>query len=690
MRHLGGELARRLRADIQALRAIAVLAVIFFHLWPAGLTGGFIGVDVFFVISGFLITSHILNDMERGRFTVVQFWARRVRRLLPASFAVILVSSIAVMALARDSEQVTLLWESIAATFYFENWALAASAVDYLRQDNSTSPVQHFWSLSVEEQFYFVWPLLLLVALGVWALLKKRIEIRWFALPILLILVVSSLIYSIYLTDSDPKVAYFSTFVRAWEFGAGALVASLPGRDAFNAPKLVRQFAAVAGFALIAYSALSFDEAMPFPSYWAAIPVAGTALVIWSNIHHGLMHRIMALKPVQYLGDISYSAYLWHWPPIILLPLIQQSELGNLDKIVIFVGTLFVAAFSRRFIEKPFIKTKTSRPSISKKTLLATALASVLVAGIAGAGLSAAQNRIDAELAELAKAPVLEKCFGATARMADGELCENPQIIEPITPKAELASQDHPRISHPDCPSTNREETEVRLCSIGTPGGKLRILLIGDSHAAQFRTTLGVLAENKGWQFDSASKGGCALSYAARVQDSLLTESCRVWVANVLAKIAEKKYDLVVTSSLSGVTWSKDPRFEQDPVKGFADIYRAINAMGTDVLVVKDNPRPVKKLSSCILKNEKTWPTDCAVSPETAFLDDPLPEAVAQVGSTNTKLLSLDNIYCGPASCEPVIGKVLVYRDDNHISNTFAKTLQVSFFEAIQAFRAAS
>jgi len=112
--------------------------------------------------------------------------------------------------------------------------------------------------------------------------------------------------------------------------------------------------------------------------------------------------------------------------------------------------------------------------------------------------------------------------------------------------------------------------------------------------------------------------------------------------------------------------------------------------MGTDVLVVKDNPRPVKKLSSCILNNEKTWPTDCAVSPETAFLDDPLPEAVAQIGSTKTRLLSLDNVYCGPASCEPVIGKVLVYRDDNHISNTFAKTLQVSFFDAIQAFRAAS
>jgi hypothetical protein len=402
------------------------------------------------------------------------------------------------------------------------------------------------------------------------------------------------------------------------------------------------------------------------------------------------MHRIMALKPVQYLGDISYSAYLWHWPPIILLPLIQKSELGNLDKIVIFVCTLFIAAFSRRFIEKPFIKSTTSRPSISRKTLISTALASVLVAGTAGAGLSAAQNRIDAELAELAKAPVLEKCFGATARMADGGLCENSQIIEPITPKPELASQDHPRINYPQCQTTNREDAEPKVCSIGVDSGQYKVLLVGDSHAAQFRATLGQLAIKKEWQLDSVSKGGCAFSFSARKHDDLLTETCLTWVQRNLELIKQKDYDLVVTSSVSGVTWSKDPRFKQDPVKGFSDIYRAINAMGIDVLVVKDNPRPVKKLSSCILNNEKTWPTDCAVNPETAFLDDPLPEAVAQVGSSKTRLLSLDNIYCGPASCEPVIGKVLVYRDDNHISNTFAKTLQVSFFEAIQAFRAAS
>lgn len=255
---------RRLRADIQALRTIAVSLVVLFHLWPNRVPGGFIGVDVFFVISGFLITKHILHEVEENRFSVLSFWARRIKRLLPASFTVLTATAIAIVLLAPVSLWTQWLGEIQSAVFYIQNWTLAGAAVDYLALANQASPVQHFWSLSTEEQFYFFWPLLVAGALLLTTkVLKPTASNRKTLLILFSLVTASSFTYSVYLTNVDPAVAYFSTPVRAWEFGIGAIAAFVPAVKK-NSRKTTL---ALVGLGGISVSALLITNQTPFRAW---------------------------------------------------------------------------------------------------------------------------------------------------------------------------------------------------------------------------------------------------------------------------------------------------------------------------------------------------------------------------------------------------------------------------------------
>ncbi|MFM1956961.1 MAG: hypothetical protein RLZ41_360, partial [Actinomycetota bacterium] len=305
---------RRLRTDIQALRTIAVTLVVLFHLWPNRISGGFIGVDVFFVISGFLITKHILHEVQEQRFSVTSFWARRIKRLLPASFTVLAATAIAIVFLAPVSLWSQWLGEIQSSVFYFQNWNLAGAAVNYLALANQASPVQHFWSLSTEEQFYFFWPLLVAGALlATSRALKSSVSSRKALLVLFTAVTVASFAYSVYLTNVDPAVAYFSTPVRAWEFGIGAIAAFLPALERAS----LRNALALTGLMGICASAFLITNKTPFPGLAAIFPTLGTAFVIIAAVEVGVISRVMAWRPLQWIGDKSYAIYLWHWPILI-------------------------------------------------------------------------------------------------------------------------------------------------------------------------------------------------------------------------------------------------------------------------------------------------------------------------------------------------------------------------------------
>ena len=666
-------LKKDLRKDIQALRAIAVVVVVIFHLWPNRLPGGFVGVDVFFVISGFLITQHLLREVQSGTFGVVKFWARRIRRLLPAAILVLLVTLAGILLFAPRSIWPIWIAEVGASAAYFENWLLAASSIDYLAADNAPSPTQHFWSLSVEEQFYFVLPLLILPIIF---LFKNPAKVRSAFLAMISILVLTSFISSAILTFSEPVGSYFFTQVRAWQFGAGALLAAaqlLPPRSS-----VARNTLAIIGFAGIAFSALFIQGSFDYPGFWALIPTVATLLVIYAHVSSGWLERITSLKPIQFLGDVSYSLYLWHWPLITLLPLALMSELGTYQKLFIIALSLLLAFLSYRFIEQPFIRTGRS-PKAKPRNAIALMLVgcgSILVATNAMAAVTSSE--IQAELRELeSNTSFVAPCLGAAAS-EDGAVCPPPPSIEKLIPPTELASQDNPSLFMPSsCQGTIATDSVPKPCELTPLQSDIKIALIGDSHSAQFVAPMTDLSNKNSWQVVSFSKGACPFSFGLRTSNTVPPEACRNWVAAVLKIIKTQGFDLVVTSQVSGVNWAAPSnQDEQDYAKqGLVSIWKELNDSNIPVLAIQDNPRPIKAVVQCIERNDGTDYSACANDKKSALLFDPQRAAVAKLNSPITRIADFTNTYCDSNICKAVIGGVIVNRDQNHLTNTFARTL---------------
>ncbi len=307
-----------LRADIQGLRAVAVASVLAYHLWPGAVSGGYVGVDVFLVISGYLITAHLLRDPPTGWREVGRFWGRRMRRLLPAS-ALVLVVSVAAAAVVLPASQLARTGvEAVASALYVQNWSLAATATDYLASESAATAFRHYWSLSVEEQFYLVWPLLIgaAVLLGRWWRRAGALAV------VVLAVLGGSLAWSVHLTAVDPAAAYYVTTTRMWELALGGAVALLGARfPDVRVPDRVAGPLALAGLAAIGAAVVGFSATTPFPGATALLPTAGTAAVIVAYPGaRSSAGRLLGLRPAQVLGDVSYSTYLWHWPLIVLVP----------------------------------------------------------------------------------------------------------------------------------------------------------------------------------------------------------------------------------------------------------------------------------------------------------------------------------------------------------------------------------
>jgi peptidoglycan/LPS O-acetylase OafA/YrhL len=315
-----------IRLDIQALRAVAVLGVLIYHINSDWLSGGLIGVDVFFVLSGYLISAHLISELNKnGKINFADFWARRVKRLLPASLAVLLASFIGVLLLVPDSIKSVFYRDITASVFYAANWVFAGDSSDYFAADNAASPVLHFWSLGVEEQFYLFWPLLLVAG---WITLGRFIPRSLALSTAVLLFSIPSLILSISMVLDKNPAAYYVTTTRVWEFGVGALVAILLsssiGKSIAQTPmgRILSSSGWAIGFTIIfAYMAL-FKTEYGFPGLNAIIPVLATALILIGkpNELFKFSNKVIANRPLQYTGAISYSIYLWHWVLLVLMP----------------------------------------------------------------------------------------------------------------------------------------------------------------------------------------------------------------------------------------------------------------------------------------------------------------------------------------------------------------------------------
>ena len=682
-----------IRADIQGLRALAVGVVLLFHLWPERLTGGYVGVDVFFVISGFLNTSHLLARPPRSARDLLEFWSKRIRRLLPASLLVLAVIAILVWLVAPVTQWGSIAREIGAATLYVVNWQLAANAVDYLAAENAASPVQHFWSLSVEEQFYFFWPLLIGLLSGL-ALIR-----RWPTATVvtggLAAVVALSFAYSVLATASEPARAYFITPTRVWELGVGGLVAAWLSRRAFgrnaeseavDLPVWARICLAWAGIAAIIVASVTFSGETPFPGWVAALPVLGTAAVIAAAAPRGLASptSYLALRPVGWLGDVSYSVYLWHWPLIVLAPYVTGDSLRWPQKLVILAATLVLAGVTKMAVEDRFRAPSWGRPLRKAFALGAAGMLGVVVlAGAMGVDFERRQAVARVELAAALRGD--DPCFGAAAVEAGTEAC--PRTVSgPIVPAPAQAPDDKSDAYDGDC-WTWKPFDETKRCTFGDPRGTVEIALVGNSHAGHWLPAIQRIAEGNGWRITTFLASECtATRTPVEWETEELTPACLGWADRVLEQTSTGQFDLVITAERHGRAALGHEYEESLPYleAGYRDYLEEWAARGVQVLVIHDTPYPGRNVPDCLAKHPDAL-TECAGGRDDWLPYDVLYTAARDLDDPRIATVDLTDAICYEDTCDAVVGGVTAYFDASHITATFAETLAPYLLPAIEA-----
>jgi peptidoglycan/LPS O-acetylase OafA/YrhL len=663
---------RRFLPEVQALRAVAVLLVVAYHLRPDLVPGGFIGVDVFFVISGYLITGHMVREVtEHGRLRLAHFWANRARRILPAGLLVILLIVITASFVVPATEWRNLGRQAIASVFYVQNWVLAADSVDYSNSDNAATPFQHYWSLAVEEQFYLIWPLLVILA-GWLATRSRRADLSRFLLLVFGIVVGASFAWSAISVGQQDASAYFVTTTRLWELGIGGILAvTLRYTERL---RLLRTGLALAGLIMIGIATFAFSGATPFPGFAALVPTLGAVAVIAAGRTSGpgSLTWLVDRGGVQWIGNISYSLYLWHFPiavyAIALLgraPTIMES-LGLM--MIMFVGS----AASYYWVEQPIWKAPWARRS-DLRALIAAGLAMVLVAGctsvfwIRSAGLEREWD----EAAESARAQAAGTDRFGAASPREGKYRAFLGTERAMTPNPLTAKQEDQFLEtvEGDC-EPKRQDQVARRCDFGNPDSETVLAVVGDSHARMYTPAVLEIAEGHDWHVVTYIRNSCPYSYTARIFPG--AETCLASNRYTAERLRKLQPDAVVAAHYAGSRFVDDGR-KWPGTAGLASAWAELVDSGTRVVVIQDAPDPKNEVTACVTEHYRQ-PRPCANRRSQAIKGRGIYQAAAR-GVSGVSVVELTDRFCDESSCPAVIGNVLVYIDGNHISRTYSETL---------------
>jgi peptidoglycan/LPS O-acetylase OafA/YrhL len=624
-----------------------VVLVVVYHVWFDRVSGG---VDVFFLISGFLLTGQLARAAGRGPLELTRRWSRMALRLLPAAVTVLLGTVLAGALLLPEGRWNQTVREIAAAALFLENWQLAADSVDYAARNNTTSVVQHFWSLSIQVQFFVAWPLLVavivLVARGALHRLHTQLTIA------LLAVFAASLTYSITLTVTNQPLAYFHTLTRLWEFALGGLLALWLRRFPWTREERVA-FGWTGVVGLIACGAV-LPVASVFPGIAALWPTACGALVLLGGVTRSRygVDRILTLRPVQYVGDLSYSLYLWHWPVLVLFMVSRdQDEVGVLGGLAVIAVSVALAILTHRFVERPVL-----HRSFGVRTayrLGALGVAAVLVA----AGCWQVATALRAHTAPIGDA----EHPGALA-LVDGEPPPAPLLPAPVS-----VYDDWVPVEQWECAPLTAELATDHVCTQPVPEPQRRIVVVGDSHMQQFTGALIPLAQKYGWQITTMLRGACPFSTASEaVPDE---PGCLAWNTAAMDLIAATHPDAVVTLASRDVR----PGLTEQTPPGFVAQWWRLHDLGIPVIAVRDNPRFDFSVPDCVQQNGADAES-CGVDRQAVYADPP-PYAQLTDVPPNMSFLDVSDLLCDGARCPAEIGNVLVYLDDNHISAAYSTSM---------------
>ena len=670
---------RRFRPDVEGLRAVAVLLVVIYHAGIPGIHGGFVGVDVFFVISGFVITGLLLRERSSsGRTSLLDFYARRVRRILPAATLVIVTTVVATYVVLGvvygDPTSIAARWTAV----FLANFHFAAIGTNYLTAKQPPSPLQNFWSLAVEEQFYLVYPAVFLAV----ASLKSGVSLRVRLIAALVPIILVSLILSAVQTATNPTAAFFSPFTRAWELALGALVAAAT-------PALLRLPRSLAcamtwiGLAAIGLAAVSFTSSTQYPGTLVAVPVIGSALVIAGGmpVPSGGAEAVLRLGAFQWMGRRSYALYLWHWPILILaaegvgkasLPFHQN--LG-------WLGLAVVAAMiTHTLVENPVRHARSLLGRRWRSLVLGVALMaiSLIVATVAldlHAVHGAPPQRITTTTKPLSPTTLAQLVAAAptiTSLPAD------------LTPSLAAVHNDWGGPGAPCFPTDN--QSSIPPCVFGNPNGTRTLVLYGDSHAAMWFDAIDLIAYASGWKVVVLAKGYCpAVDLPFQNAPDVGPPSnrfvqCDQWHRFSLARMRSVHPDLVI------VTQEVDlgPGGRTYPAAVWrtatATMIRTLPVLADRVVVLGNIPWHARGGPQCL----SLHPTDvqqCSGPNSSFFVQHHLAEQRAAL-ETGARYVDTVPWFCS-ATCTNVIGHFQPYFDPFHVTNSYAVALAPILADAL-------
>jgi len=609
---------RERNPQIQALRALAAGLVLIYHAkW---IDGGYIGVDIFYVISGFLITGILLRELDsKTTISLVAFYARRTKRLLPASFVVIFATALAALILLPASMRQSLGKDVIAASTYISNFLFALWENDYQNLNSTPSPFIHFWSLAVEEQFYIFWPLFILILFRI----GKRRAVFYGVLASL----IGSFLFSLYLTERAPIWAFYILPTRAWELAAGALLVFLPELKKF------RPVVALFSFVAICIATLIFDRTTPFPGIAALAPVVATVLLLASRSKWPPLINVIAQSRVtQWLGAISYPLYLWHWPVLVIPAIYLGEELTLLQTLLLLASTILLAGLTHRYIETPMREVKLSDRKVFTFAAIATS-ASILIGGLTYIQHS---NSIAID-------------NGFTVSLAD--------------------VRSKPKINEDGCHIHIRQTVSPR-CEYGDLTSDETIVLYGDSHAAQWFPALDLIGKKRGIKIVSLTKSACPSAEVIKELSSQYdVKDCQAFRDSSVARINRIKPLAVILTGMQPFTAPySDESARSWWLAGESTVFNRIKSATKFPIYLTDTPLPQIDIPDCLVANRGA---KCDTSRPVAAEVAP-----GLIPINPTPWLCTDK-------CPAVVDGIVAYRDKSHLTVEMSAHLSVQLENAL-------
>jgi peptidoglycan/LPS O-acetylase OafA/YrhL len=640
---------------------VAVVLVLLNHAQIPFVPGGYIGVDVFYVLSGFLITGLVVREIEReGRLSIRDFYARRAKRILPLAATVLVFVGIVSLFVYGTVRQVDVGGDILAAALFVINWHFIAQGVDYFAvEEGLVSPLQHYWTLAVEEQFYVVWPWLLMLS-GAIAIKAKR-NLKPIMLGLVVPITIASLVYGLFYTESDPNDAFFSTLARGWELAFGAILAILLPK-VVRLPKGVTTALAVTGLGVILATAYLMTESDPFPGWRALLPVLATValLVAGASTSPNLVARLFSTAPFQYIGKISYSMYLWHWP-FVVFAIAIWGDLSPAWLTLVTLISVIPAAVSHKLIEEPIHHSKI----LALKPKRALAVGGVCIVAGVGVGLALSTDRLSIE--------VLPEGQARGARVLNNGEFPIQNKVEAIRPDPLVANDDRGQAYEDGCLILS-STVESPECVYGDPDSDTTVVLFGDSHALQYAPALTPIAEEKGWRLVVLTRGNCTPA------DVDIGSYCNEWRDNTIQRILDEDPDMIVmatstTGELDMTTEDGEELVAPDSVpfheEGMIRTIEELKPTGATMVMMGDQVQAPFLPDQCVGENLDNLR-------ECAFPNEPRPGRYFDkraAEATDIELISPVSRLCTDELCPSVIGNVLVYRDTYHMSATYAETL---------------